>query len=262
MLIRIFCIESYHISTDSMEETLHKGDYILVNKIPGKSKPVRGKVVLFTSPLSRDSLEAPLFISRCIGMPGDTILVSMDGYTINGQKIPRSPRSLSSYFITLSAKDIFLETLKKLGIPLRDFRQENFGCMLSLTAFEEYQMREELPDVINRHFIGEQMQEYMLIVPQKGQAYPLDAASLTACKEIIMQETGGKASFRDGKLYLDGRETNFLYFQQDYYWVLSDNANEAVDSRHLGFIPADHIVGNAWFCWYSPDKRRIFKPVH
>jgi len=129
-----------------MEEALHKGDYILVNKIPGKNKPVRGKVVLFTSPLSRDSADAPLFISRCIGMPGDTIRVSMDGYTINGHKIPRSPRSLCSYFITLSAKETFLETLEKLDIPLRDFRQESFGCMLSLTAFEEYQLREELPD--------------------------------------------------------------------------------------------------------------------
>lgn len=48
------------------------------------------------------------------------------------------------------------------------------------------------------------MQEYMLIVPRKDRAYPLDAASLTACKEIIMRETDGKASFRDGKLYLDG----------------------------------------------------------
>ena len=172
MLIRLFCIESYRISTDSMEEALHKGDYILVNKIPGKNKPVRGKVVLFTSPLSRDSADAPLFISRCIGMPGDTIRVSMDGYTINGQKIPRSPRSLCSYFITLSAKETFLETLEKLDIPLRDFRQESFGCMLSLTAFEEYQLREELPDAINRHFIGEQMQEYMLIVPRKDRAYP------------------------------------------------------------------------------------------
>ena len=228
MLIRLFCIESYRISTDSMEEALHKGDYILVNKIPGKNKPVRGKVVLFTSPLSRDSADAPLFISRCIGMPGDTIRVSMDGYTINGQKIPRSPRSLSSYFITLSAKETFLETLEKLDIPLRDFRQESFGCMLSLTAFEEYQLREELPDAINRHFIGEQMQEYMLIVPRKDRAYPLDAASLTACKEIILRETDGKASFRDGKLYLDGRETNFFFFRQDYYWVLSDNTNEAV----------------------------------
>ena len=258
MLIRLFCIESYRISTDSMEEALHKGDYIPHNIWEELFIQYGCKSEYPPS----DSADAPLFISRCIGMPGDTIRVSMDGYTINGQKIPRSPRSLSSYFITLSAKETFLETLEKLDIPLRDFRQESFGCMFSLTAFEEYQLREELPDAINRHFIGEQMQEYMLIVPRKDRAYPLDAASLTACKEIILRETDGKASFRDGKLYLDGRETNFFFFRQDYYWVLSDNTNEAVDSRHLGFIPADHIVGNAWLCWYSPDKQRIFKPVH
>ena len=89
MLIRLFCIESYRISTDSMEEALHKGDYILVNKIPGKNKPVRGKVVLFTSPLSRDSADAPLFISRCIGMPGDTIRVMGplgNGFTVEPGK--------------------------------------------------------------------------------------------------------------------------------------------------------------------------------
>lgn len=260
--IRHCCIESYSISTGAMEEALLKGDRILVNKLPGQRRPELNKVILFTSPLAKDSADAPLFISRCIGMPGDTILVSNDGYTINGRKIPRSPRSLSYYFVTLSAKEAFMEALDKQGIPLRDFKQEAYGCMLSLTAFEEYQLREELPDEVNRHFIAEQTQEYTLIVPRRGRAYPLDAATLTACKEIIMNETNGKAIFRDGKLYLDGRETNFFFFRQDYYWMLSDNTNEAVDSRHLGFIPAGHVVGTAWLFWYSPDRQRIFKPVN
>lgn len=117
MLIRLFCIESYRISTDSMEEALHKGDYILVNKIPGKNKPVRGKVVLFTSPLSRDSADAPLFISRCIGMPGDTIRVSMDGYTINGQKIPPfSPLPLFLFHNTERQGDV-LGDVREVGHP-------------------------------------------------------------------------------------------------------------------------------------------------
>jgi signal peptidase I len=44
--------------------------------------------------------------------------------------------------------------------------------------------------------------------------------------------------------------------------MLSDNVNEAIDSRHLGFIPHDHIIGNAWFCWFSQDKEHFFKPVN
>ena len=39
MVIRYFCMESYHVSTDSMEVALHKGDYMLVNKLPQKDNP-------------------------------------------------------------------------------------------------------------------------------------------------------------------------------------------------------------------------------
>lgn len=260
--VRLFCVQSYHISTDAMEEALHKGDYILVEKFPWKEKAGRNKVILFTSPLRKDSTNRPLFISRCIGIPGDTILVNNGGYTVNGQSLPRSPRTLSTFFITLTAKEAFMAALQKLNIQRRDIKEEPFGLTLSLTTFEEYQLREELPEEINRHFINERTNPYSLIVPRKDRAYSLDAASLMACKEIILAETEGKASFRDGKLYLDGRETNFFFFRQDYYWVLSDNTNAAVDSRHLGFIPEDHIIGNAWFCWYSRDKQHIFKSVN
>lgn len=260
--IRRFCIESYHISTEAMAEALQPGDYILVNKLLVKSNPGRNRVVLFTSPLLKDTLEIPLFISRCIGMPGDTIQVNPNSYSVNGQQVPRSPRTLSTYFVAESIKEEFLQALYTLEIPERDRKQEPFGITLLLTTFEEYQLREQLPQEVNLRFINEQAVNYTLVVPRKDRAYRLDPVSLIACQEAIRAETDGKAVFRDGKLYLDGRETSFFFFKQDYYWVLSDNTKDAVDSRHLGFIPADHIIGNAFFCWYSPDKQRIFKSVN
>lgn len=262
MAIRYFCVESFRVSTDSMEVALHKGDYILVNKLPLKDNPGRNKVVLFTSPLLKDSLSEPLFLSRCIGMPGDTIRISDEGYRVNGKLIPHSPRSLNTYMVTQTAKDEVLAAQKKLNIPLRNMREESFGLSFSLTSFEEYQLREELSEDANIRFLKKPMESYELIVPQKGRAYRLDAAALTACREAIQAEAGNKAVFRDGKLYLDGREASFFFFSQNYYWMLSDNANEAVDSRHLGFIPQSHVIGNAWFCWYSKDRQRIFKLVN
>lgn len=262
MAIRYFCVESFRVSTDSMEVALHKGDYILVNKLPLKDNPGRNKVALFTSPLLKDTVSKPLFLSRCIGMPGDTIRISDKGYRVNGKLIPHSPRSLNTYMVTQSAKDELLAIQKKLNIPLRNLREESFGVSLSLTSFEEYQLREELSEDANIRFLKNPMESYELIVPQKGRAYRLDAASLTACREAIQAEAGDKAVFRNGKLYLDGREASFFFFRQDYYWMLSDNANEAVDSRHLGFIPQSHIIGNAWFCWYSKDRQRMFKLVN
>lgn len=260
--IRHFGIESYRISTDSMEEALHRGDYILVNKLPVKSNPGRNRIVLFTSPLLKDTIDAPLLISRCIGLPGDTIRISPEGYSVNGRPIPRSPRALSTYFVAESVKQDFLERLDALEIPRRNLEKGSFGITLRLTTFEAYQLREELPAEVNLRFIHEQSDSYSLVVPRKDRAYRLDPVSLIACKEAIRAETGGKAVFRDGKLYLDGRETSFFFFKQDYYWVLSDNTQDAVDSRHLGFIPAARLIGNAFFCWYSPDKQRIFKLVN
>ena len=232
MAVRHFCMESFHVSTDSMEVALHKGDYILVDKLPLRDNPGRNRVVLFCSPLLKDTVLKPLFLSRCIGMPGDTIRISNDGYRVNGKLIPHSPRSLNTYIVTQEAIDEVLTTQKKLNIPLRN------------------------------RFLKKPIESYELIVPQKGRAHRLDDAALTACREAIRTEAGEKAVFRDGKLFLDGRETTFFFFDQDYYWMLSDNANEAVDSRHLGFIPRDHIIGNAWLCWYSKDRQRIFKPIN
>lgn len=262
LAVRHFCMESFHVSTDSMEVALHKGDYILVNKLPLKENPGRNRVALFTSPLRKDTVWKPLFVSRCIGMPGDTIQISHDGYRVNGQLIPHSPRSLSTYIVTQAALDEVLAAHKKLNIPLRDLKEEPFGISFSLTSFEEYELREELSEEANTRFLKKPTDSYELIVPQKGRAYRLDAAALTACREAIATEAGEKAVFRDGKLFLDGREATFFFFHQDYYWMLSDNANEAIDSRHLGFIPRNHIIGNAWFCWYSKDRQRIFKPIN
>ena len=76
-----------------------------------------------------------------------------------------------------------------------------------------------------------------------------------------MQQAGDKAEIINHKLYIDGVETDYLFFDQDYYWLLSDNIDDSVDSRHLGFIPADHLIGTVMCCWFSPNRQRIFKPV-
>lgn len=260
VVVRYFCVQSYRISTHAMKEALYKGDYVLVDKLPLRDNPGRNRVVLFHSPLRQDSLERPLFVSRCIGMPGDTITVHREGYKVNGETIPRSPLALNSYLVRQMNKNDFFTLLNKLNIPPREFEQTSSGFTLKLTSFEEYQLREELTNTIEL-VARRPVSEYSLIVPRANRFYQLDETSLIACQEAILSETNGAARFRDGKLYLDGRETNFFFFRRDYYWVLSDNPEEAIDSRHLGFIPADHMIGNAWFCWYSKDHQRIFKTI-
>ena len=48
--VRRFCIESYRISTSAMEDALHQGDYILVNKLPLEGNPEQGRAVYQSAP--------------------------------------------------------------------------------------------------------------------------------------------------------------------------------------------------------------------
>lgn len=258
--IRCFVVESYRVSTSAMEETLKQGDLIVVNKL--KTKPDRNQVILFSSPLRKDSLYRPLFLSRCIGLPGDTIRVSSDGYTINGRFFPLSPHSLCRYQLDNSAVDVFFKTLHRLRIPIRNLQNEKTCMFLSLTPFEEYKIREELPETVNRGFLKQTTGDYSLIVPRRDRPYRLTREALIACKEAILCESKLPVAFRNDKAFIDGRETDFFFFQQDYYWVLSDHETEGIDSRHLGFIPAENIEGTAWCCWFSPRTKSFFKRIN
>ncbi|MDL2255060.1 signal peptidase I [Parabacteroides sp. OttesenSCG-928-G06] len=259
LALRQWVVASYSISTDSMEQTLQEGDFVLVDKL--LSTPKRNDILLFSSPLYRDSLMQPLFISRCIGMPGDTVEVGVDGFLINGSPFPYTPLSMHTWIVDDRLKSACLDALQRLHILLRSWTQQETGYTLRLTAFEAWQVREEMGEERGL-LLYEQPVAHRLIVPRKGQAYRLDEQSLLFCREAILAETDGKALFRDGKLFLDGRETSFFFFANDYYWMLSDNPREAIDSRHLGFIPEKCLTGKVWWRWYSKTRSRIFQPVY
>ena len=155
----------------------------------------------------------------------------------------------------------FIPAMKKLNIPERERVNHTTESCFTLTSFEAYQVTENLPEMFRPMLQLQPSPSYQLIIPQKGRAYPLDSLSLIACKEAIRNEAGDKALFKEGKLYLDGALMSYFFFKENYYWLLSDNVAEAIDSRHVGLIPESHIIGNLFFCWYSNDPQRRFKKI-
>lgn len=94
LVIKTSVVEAYKIPTSSMEDTLLVGDFLLANKfvygarvplinwrLPAFSEPQRGDVVIFIWPGDMTTK----YIKRCVGIPGDTIIVKDKVLMVNGQ---------------------------------------------------------------------------------------------------------------------------------------------------------------------------------
>lgn len=96
LVLRTFIVQTFVITSGSMEETLLVGDMLLVNRaaigtqvpftglrIPGYSEPRRGDILVFDPPHE----ETLKLIKRLIGMPGDTLAMREGVLYLNGDRL-------------------------------------------------------------------------------------------------------------------------------------------------------------------------------
>ena len=77
VLIVTACVKPTIVSGQSMDDTLHNGNYLIVNKLAYKfGEPARGDIIVFNS----GDEEHELWVKRVIGLPGDVI--KTDGKTL------------------------------------------------------------------------------------------------------------------------------------------------------------------------------------
>jgi signal peptidase I len=91
VLLRTFVVQTFSIPSGSMEPTLNIGDRIVVDKLAYDLHGVgRGDIVVFARPPAEDCAGAPVsdLVKRVIGLPGETISLSGNGYVlINGKRL-------------------------------------------------------------------------------------------------------------------------------------------------------------------------------
>ena len=94
LILRAFVLQTFFITSGSMEDSLLVGDFLVVNRaaigsripltnlrIPGYSSPERGDVLVFDPPHEPDLK----LVKRLIGLPGDTLHMEDKVLFINGE---------------------------------------------------------------------------------------------------------------------------------------------------------------------------------
>ena len=240
LLLNSFVLASFEVPTGSMENEIMSGDFLLVNKfvfggttpktipftnkrlpsfkLPALWKVERGDIIVFMFPGMQNEVEPPEFayyLKRCIAVAGDTIQVINRVVYVNGEPAP-VPRNI------------------KFNSPL-----------IKPTGYTD-------PRIFPRGAAFSEDNYGPVVIPKKGDNVHLTAESSDQW-EIFLRREGHAVDLRDGRVFIDGKESTDYTVERDYVFGMGDNRDNSLDSRFWGFIPVDAIVGKPLITYWSWD---------
>jgi signal peptidase I len=90
-----------------------------------------------------------------------------------------------------------------------------------------------------------------LRIPKKGDVVAINQETLPMYQWIISEYEHNSLEKKNGKIFINGKETTQYTIQQDYYMMVGDNRDASLDARFFGFVPEENIVGKPMFTWMS-----------
>lgn len=274
VLLRTCVATSYLIPSSGMENSLYRGERILVNKwsyglrLPlmswwgykrwGSRSVQPQDIIVFNNP---GNLQQPVinrrevFIGRCIGIPGDTLLVDSLFNAISSEKMAPDQKFLFAYPRTLEARlDSLLASLS-IRSPL--LGSDSAKNVRSLSRYECY-LLEQAADTHLPLVPLEQTDSlahlHPLLIPGRGISVAVRPWNRNLLCNTLLLHEGRNAFIKNDTLYVDGQPADSCTFSKNYYWVAANNASNLSDSRLFGFVPEDHLIGKAARIWFSKEQ--------
>ncbi|MDE6785939.1 MAG: S26 family signal peptidase, partial [Muribaculaceae bacterium] len=220
------------------------------------------------------------YVKRAIGLPGERLQIKDDVIYINGKPIEDAENVQFNYVIPVKGI-IPLEKWQEIGVRAEDHGSAPIQVDGIPYMFYDVPLTKEAKSIVESwpEVIGDLVKESQtgfydlggmfplgneygwtrpdmgeIWIPKKGSTLKLTLHNLPIYERAIRTYEGNDLQVKDGKIFINGKETDRYTFKMDYYWMQGDNRDRSADSRYWGFVPEDHIVGSPMFILASFDE--------
>ncbi|MFB9076194.1 signal peptidase I [Flavobacterium procerum] len=309
---KLLVFDLFRIPSSSMENLLYPGDVIVVNKLKygpklpcspfdiplvnlafyrnknalskikdnwwnynrlgGTTNIERGDVFVFSLDLSRKYF----VVKRCVGLPGDTIMI-VKGEVYANSKLYNSPETVkNSCSFKLKDKKKFFTIIDSLKIE-ENLIYENDSSNRASAMFSKHELqilqKMNCIDSIKKNvdFFKDSQEELIktahsswtldemgpLLIPKRGMEINLNPDTFLLYKKILSLFENAIITQQNGNYFMNGKKVDKYKFKLNYYFMMGDNRKGTSDSRSWGFLPESNIVGKVQCVLFSGKNNKI-----